>query len=210
MEERKAEIRKKLAALGPDLVNDILEHAVIKAIPAGKEILKEGEFIRYIPIVHEGLIKVFTRTHDKELLLYYIQPAESCIMSFSSALRNEPGRVAAITEQASVLVLLPIERLGFWLQQFPSFNLLFYEQFNLRYTELIHTINQLLYDKLDKRLMEYLQEKRDLSGKKIISLSHREIAQELGTAREVISRLVKKLEKENRVRQLNEGIEILQ
>lgn len=210
MEERKAEIRKKLVALGPDLVNDFLEHAVIKAIPAGKEILKEGEFIRYIPIVHEGLIKVFTRTHDKELLLYYIQPAESCIMSFSSALRNEPGRVAAFTEQASVLVLLPVERLGFWLQQYPSFNLLFYEQFNLRYTELIHTINQLLYDKLDKRLMEYLQEKRDLSGKKIISLSHREIAQELGTAREVISRIVKKLEKENRVRQLNEGIEILQ
>ncbi len=210
MEERKAEIRKKLAVLGQDLVNDILEHAVIKAIPAGKEILKEGEFIRYIPIVHEGLIKVFTRTHDKELLLYYIQPAESCIMSFSSALRNEPGRVAAFTEQASVLVLLPVERLGFWLQAYPSFNLLFYEQFNLRYTELIHTINQLLYDKLDKRLMEYLQEKRDLSGKKIISLSHREIAQELGTAREVISRIVKKLEKENRVRQLNEGIEILQ
>ena len=172
MEERKAEVRKKLQVLlGIDLADEILEYAAIKVVPEGRELLKEGEYIKYIPLVHEGLIKVVHRYEDKELLLYYIQPAESCIMSFSSALRNEPGRVAAFTEQASVVVLLPVDHLQHWLKKYPGFNMLFYNQFNLRYSELLHTINQLLFDKMDKRLLEYLHEKKTYTGKNLLKLS---------------------------------------
>lgn len=203
------DLQKIFSHFHPSLLSDIKEFGIVKNIPAFTELLHEGQYIKVIPVVLDGLIKVTTQYSDKELLLYYIKPQESCVMSFSAGLKNEPSKVFATTEEDTTVLLLPIDKVIGWVNQFPDINTLFFQQYNVRYSELLSTINSLLFDKLDKRLLDYLQEKVALTKKNPIKIAHRQIASELGTSREVVSRLVKKLEHENRVKQHAQTIEIL-
>lgn len=203
------EFKEYLPGFSNELLAEIAEFGKIKEVPPGVEILKEGQYVKVIPIVLEGLVKVFTRIEEKELLLYYIGPAQSCIMSFSAGLSNMPSRIFAFTEEASILLLLPADKLNKWVKQHPALNELFFQQYNLRYTEMLDTINSLLFDKMDQRLYHYLLEKSKLKGEKILSLRHKQIASEMGTAREVITRVMKRLEQEGKVRQLPDGIQII-
>jgi len=205
----KTRISQALAHLNPDLVSEIIATAKTKEIPRENEILREGQYVKIIPIVLKGLIKVFTRHEDKELLLYYIRPNESCIMSFAASLKNEPSKVFAITEEDTTTLLLPVDKVSTWTKQFPDINALFFQQYNLRYSELLDTIHHVLFDKMDKRLFDYLQEKVSVTNHNPLKISHRQIANELGTAREVISRTMKKLETEKLVIQHSNSIEIL-
>ena len=199
----------KLPNLSIALQEQITNNSALVEIPADTEILREGQYVKVIPLVLEGLVKVFTKYEDKELLLYYIQPNESCVMSFTASLKNEPSKVYAITDENCKLLLLPVDKVAQWIGEFPDLNNLFFQQYNLRYSDLLETINQLLFDKMDKRLLDYLKEKVALTKKNPLKLSHRQIASELGTAREVISRVMKKLEQEAKVKQLSNTIEIL-
>jgi CRP/FNR family transcriptional regulator len=206
---KKPNIGKALASFHPDLVAEIRRSAIHKEVTKGQEILREGQYVKVIPLVLEGLIKVCTRHEDKELLLYYIKPNESCIMSFAASLRNEPSKVFATTEEETSVLLLPVDKVSSWTKRFPDINNLFFQQYNLRYGELLDTIHQVLFDKMDKRLFDYLQEKIRVTNKNPLKISHRQIANELGTAREVISRTMKKLEAENQVKQHANSIEML-
>jgi len=203
------DISKAFPYLNPLLVSQMMKVSFMKEIPKNTEILREGQFVKVIPIVLEGLIKVFTRHNDKELLLYYIRPEESCIMSFSASLKNEPSRVFAYAEKETTALLLPVDKVSHWIKEYPNFNNLFYQQYNLRYSELLDTIHHVLFEKMDTRLYDYLKEKVQLTGDNPLKVSHRLIASELGTAREVISRVMKKLELEAKVKQHNNAIEIL-
>jgi CRP/FNR family transcriptional regulator len=201
-------IETKFHYLGRELIKEIIDNSAIKDFAANTELIKEGQYIRHIPIVLQGLVKVFTQYEEKELLLYYIQPEQSCIMSFSSNLRNDLSRISAVTEEESTVLLMPSEKVTKWVIDYPKINLLFYQQYELRYSELLYTINRLLYYKLDKRLMEYLTEKVAVTGKNPIKISHKEIAHNLGTAREVVSRILKKLETQKLIKQHYDSIEI--
>lgn len=188
-----------LSFLKPELVELILNKSSIQEVPKGTEILREEQYVKVLPIVIEGLVKVYSRFDDKELLLYYIEPNQSCVMSFYAALKNTPSKIFAQTEEDSKIILIPVQYLPIWLKQHPDFNELFYNQFNLRYSELLDTISHLLLDKMDKRLYEHLKRKTKLMSHHSIKISHSQLANELGTAREVVSRVMKKLEVEGKV-----------
>jgi CRP/FNR family transcriptional regulator len=202
------DIERKLNYLGKELITELLSVSIIKTIPANIELVKEGQHVKYIPIVLSGLVKVFTQFEEKELLLYYIKPEQSCIMSFSSCINNDISKIFAITEEESTVLLIPSNKIAKWVTYYPTINMLFYQQYDLRYSELVTTIHQMLYYKLDKRLIDYLAEKIKVTGKNPIKISHKEIANDLGTAREVISRLVKKFEKQNLLKQYHDSIEL--
>lgn len=198
-----------IPGISAELLSEIKDRAIEKTVPENTVILKEGQYIKVIPLVLEGLLKVYTQYQEKELLLYYIQPNESCVMSFSSGLKNEPSKIYAMTEEETQMLLLPVDDVMRWTKNFPDFNSLFFSQFNLRYSDLLETINQLLFDKMDKRLLDYLQQKVKMTQKNPLKISHRQIAAELGTAREVISRVMKKLETDGRVRQIGNSVEVI-
>ncbi|WP_299121848.1 Crp/Fnr family transcriptional regulator [uncultured Winogradskyella sp.] len=198
-----------LSFLKPPLLEKVLENSSIKEFQKGTEILREEQYVKVLPIVLEGLVKVYSRFNDKELLLYYIQPSQSCVMTFYASLKNTPSKVYASVEEDSKILLIPVRLLPKWLKDFPDFNQLFYDQFNLRYSELLDTIGHLLTDRMDKRLYEHLKNKSELTNNSSIKMSHNQIANELGTAREVVTRLLKKLELESKIIQDSGGIKII-
>ena len=204
------DITRHLSYLNPELVSKIREASTLKKIPKNTEILYEGQYIKVIPIVIEGLIKVFTRYEDRELLLYYIRPNESCIMSFSASIKNDPSEVFAETEEDTIALLLPVSKVTKWIEQFPDMNALFFQQYKRRYSELLDTIHHVLFNKMDTRLYDYLKTKITLRNENPLKISHQQIANELGTVREVVSRVIKKLEIEGLVEQNANAIKILQ
>ncbi|MFT3846188.1 MAG: Crp/Fnr family transcriptional regulator [Lacibacter sp.] len=204
-----SELQPLSSRFSGELLNEIAEHGIIMDFKEGTEVLKEGQYIKVIPIVLKGLVKVFAPFEEKELLLYYIEPNQSCVMTFSAGLNNSPSRIFAITEEDSTLLLLPVEKMNNWIKNYTQINELFYQQYNLRYSELLDTINSLLFNRMDQRLYHYLVEKSKLKGERVLSLRHKQIAAELGTVREVITRVIKRLEQEGKVKQLTDGIEIL-
>jgi len=201
--------KKILSFLKPKLLDELLKESTLKEFSKGTEILREEQYVKVLPIVINGLVKVYSRFDEKELLLYYIEPAQSCVMTFYAALKNTASKVFATTEEESKILLIPIQYLPNWLQEYPGFNDLFYNQFNLRYSELLDTIRHLLLDKMDKRLYDHLKKKSDLTKINSVKMSHSQLANELGTAREVITRVLKKLETDEKVIQNAGEIKII-
>lgn len=205
-----AEVRKQLQFLPANLVDIALEKSTIQTFPKGTELLRAHQYVQFLPIVLEGLIKVFSRFEERELLLYYIQPQQSCVMSFSSGLKNLPSKIHAVTEEESTVMLIPVYVLPNWLRDYPQFNTLFFEQYDLRYAEMLDTIEHILINKLDERLLAYLKQKIRLLNTTTLHLTHTQIANELGTVREVVSRMLKKLETEEKIEISSNGLKILQ
>ena len=202
-------IRNLFSFADPHLLEEVLTEAKFQEIPSGTTILRAEQYVKVIPLVISGVIKVFTSSGEKELLLYYIRSGESCVMSFASGLKNEPSKVFALTEEDTVVLLMPVDKVAIWSKIYPELNTLFFQQFNLRYADLLETINHVLFDKLDQRVYEYLKSKAVITGKKALKIPHKIIAADLGTAREVVSRILKKLESEKRIALVNNEIEIL-
>jgi len=205
----KQSIKKILPHLRPELESKISEVGKIIEVKKAQTIVVEGQYIRKIPIVIQGLLKVITSSEEKDLLVYYIKPGESCIMSFSAALNNEKSRIIATAEEDTFILLLPSQEVFIWVKEYQEFNSLFYRQYHQRYLDLLETIDQLVNENLDERIYSYLKNKVLLTGKNPMKISHRIIASEVGTSREVVTRIIKKLDNSKRVVQLENSIQVL-
>lgn len=194
--------------LGEEFINEFLQVAVYMEFPEKWELTKEGQYVKYIPIVLEGLVKVYTVSDGRELLYYFIKPEQSCIMSFSCIFKDGISRVHAITNEKTKVALIPTAKIKEWIVKYPRINEVFYEQYEFRYSSMMEMVSQAVFNKLDKRILDYLKHRVKVSGKNPIKISHREIANDLGSAREVVSRMLKKFENDGLIKQ-NGGIEIL-
>lgn len=202
-------ILSKLSFLGKDLVDEILLESQLMTIPKGAIILESGKYVKVLPLVLSGLVKVFSKYEDKELLLYYLEENETCIMSYMASLNNYPSKVLARTEEETVLLAIPSDKIALLSSKFPRFNKLFENQYDKRYSDLLDTINHLIFDKLDVRVFDFLRKKATMLKQDVVKITHKQIASELGTAREVVSRIIKKLEHDKKVSVIDDGILIL-
>lgn len=192
-------LKKLIPQIDSELLHFIANDTVEMDLPADTTLLKTGNYVQSVPLVINGLIRVSRIEEDKELLLYYIHPGEMCIMSFSACCSNSASLIEAVTLEETKLLLIPSVKLREWIANYPQFNYYIYGMFNNRYLDLIETIDQLIFSHLDERLLNYLKEKAMLSGNNAVNITHQQIATDMGTAREVISRLLKKLERENKI-----------
>jgi CRP/FNR family transcriptional regulator len=192
-------LKKLIPQVDSELLNFIANDTVEMDLTSDTTLLKTGNYVQSVPLVINGLIRVSRMEEDKELLLYYIHPGEMCIMSFSACCSNSASLIEAVTLEETKLLLIPSVKLREWISKYPSFNYYIYQMFNIRYLDLIETIDQLIFNHLDDRLLNYLKDKTILSGNNTISITHQQIATDMGTAREVISRLLKKLERDNKI-----------
>lgn len=179
----------------PELREKLYEYSEVKTYAPGSLILDEHANIRAIPIVTKGSIRVMrTAEDDKELLLYYIKAGESCIMSFLGGIHHETSKVKAEVEEAAEILFLPIEKVILFIKEYPEWLDYIFRLYHKRFEELLEVINAIAFKKVDERLLLLLEKKAQLTGGKTLSVTHEQLANELGTARVVVSRLLKQLE----------------
>ena len=183
----------------PDLVEKLYQYCIQKNFEAGTVLLQENANIHSIPIVMKGVLKVMrTDEDDKEILLYYIKAGESCIMSFLGGLHRETSKVKAVVEEDAEILFLPVEKVTLFINDYPQWLDYIFRLYHKRFEELLEIVNAIAFKKVDERLLSLLQKKSMLKPSKVLNITHEQLANELGTARVVVSRLLKQLE-ENKV-----------
>ena len=192
-------LQQKFAIFNNDLIDQMYLMSKVIEVKKGNEILRVGQYVNVIPIVLSGLVKVYTFSDDKEFLLYYIKEYESCIMSFTAGINHETSKIYAVTEENSTLLLLPSTEVIKWSRQFPEFTTFYLRFYQSRYQDIIDTLRQVVFDKLDQRVLDYLKNRIKIEGNGSIKITHKEISVDLATSREVVTRLIKKLENEHKL-----------
>lgn len=196
--------------MSAELLGELKSLGVVKHFAQGEVLLNENTYIKYIPIVLSGIIKVMREDEDvRELLLYYIKPGETCIMSILGGLNNDTSKIKAVVEEDAEILLIPIEKANLLVQKFPAWNEYVFKLYNKRFEELLSVINAIAFQKIDQRILELLNKKRELTGSLEIAITHQQLADELGTAREVVSRLLKQLEREKKINLSRNKISII-
>lgn len=198
----------KFEFLGSEFLKEISKHAVITAVKAKTEIVREGQKNKFVPFLIKGSVRVFTLNDGRELIYYYVRENDSCMMTFSSIFTDYISRIYAVAEEDSEVLLIPVSVMHDWLLRFPAINKLFFQEYDKRFSDVMNMVNEAVFHKLDKRILSYIKQQIAITGNHPIKLTHREIATNLGTSREVVSRVMKKIENEGEISQSREGIRI--
>ncbi|UOE37350.1 Crp/Fnr family transcriptional regulator [Chryseobacterium oryzae] len=194
----------------PELVEKLYKNGVAKTYREGDIILDENASIRSIPIVMNGMLKVIRTEEDgREILLYYIKAGESCIMSFLGGMHNEKSIVKAEVEEDTEILFLPVDKVSLFIKEYPEWLDYIFRLYHKRFEELLDIINAIAFKKVDERLLNLLHKKSEILHSTTISVTHEQLANELGTARVVISRLLKQLEYSGKLKLGRNKIELL-
>lgn len=182
-----------IAELG--LQEEIAHIGKVIEFKSGEIIMDFGAYVKLIPLVVEGSIKVSREGDDGgELFLYYLQPGESCTMSFTCCMMNKRSEIRTEAEEDTVVIAIPIRYMDDWMSRYQSWKNFVMMSYDHRMKELIRTIDEIAFKKMDERLLTYLQKKAQVTGSKTLNATHQEIAYDLNASREAVSRLLKQLE----------------
>ncbi|MFY7938553.1 MAG: Crp/Fnr family transcriptional regulator [Flavobacterium sp.] len=183
-------IREKLSAFG-----------IAKSFAEGDIILNENAYINSIPIVTNGSIRVMRTEEDgREILLYYIKAGESCIMSFLGGMHHDTSKVKAIAEEEVEILFIPIDKVNVLIKEFPEWLDYIFRLYHKRFEELLEVVNAIAFKKMDERLLDFIKKKCALTNSQTLYVTHEQLANNLGTARVVVSRLLKQMEDEGLVK----------
>lgn len=184
---------------GEELIQVIVDNSKVKHVKQHEILMDYGSKIEFIPLLFEGKLKIFKEDEEgHELFLYYIQPGQGCAVSFSCFDKLSTVRAEAV--ESSKIVTIPMQLMEKLMQNYPSWDRFVLRVYNQRFDDLLDTLNELAFHKLDERLLDYLEKQSFALDQKELSLTHAQIALEMNTSREVISRLLKKLETKGTVR----------
>ena len=162
----------------------------------GEVIMDYGGYIRMLPLILNGTIKISRQAEDgSELFLYYLSRGESCTMTFSCCIRNKQSKIRAVTEEDTTVFALPQQRLDEWMMRYKSWKNFVMTAYDQRMNELINTIDQVAFHQLDDRLLDYITKKAAVHNSQSLPITHQQIAGDLNVSREAVSRLLKKLER---------------
>ena len=178
-----------------DLLAELEKKSMIMQVKAGEIMLNPGQTIRAVPLVLSGIFKVSRINEEgQELLLYYVKEGESCAMTFTCCMMAHASVIRGSAEEDSELLCIRVDLMDEWMMKYRTWKRYVMATILNRFTEVLRSIDEVAFKKLDDRLVNYLKEKSKATGSPLINLSHQQIADELGTNRVVISRLLKRLE----------------
>ncbi|OJW14467.1 Crp/Fnr family transcriptional regulator [Mucilaginibacter sp. 44-25] len=176
---------------------ELRANSQLKTLPAETVMMQSNSYIRSIPVVLSGSMRVMREDEDgREILLYYIKPGESCIMSFLAGIHEDTSKVKLVVEEDSEVLMLPIAKASEWIKIYPEWADFIFKLYHKRFEELLDVINAVAFQKLDDRIVTLLKRKASVYGSNEFSITHQQLAEELGTTREVVSRLLKQMEKQ--------------
>lgn len=193
-----------------DLVKEIIEIGHIRKIQAGQVMMEIGQKIKSLPIVVSGTVRIYRDDKDgNELFLYYLNKNEVCAMSMTCCIKDKPSEIRAIAETDAEIWMVPLNMMEEWIKKYATWRAYVFDSYNHRFEELLEAINSIAFMKMDERLMKYLLDKQQNTGSFVINETHQEIAQALNTSRVVVSRLLKQLEREEKLELHRNRVEIL-
>ncbi len=192
------------------LVDEILSLGRLKKARQGQTIISPGSESSEMPLVMEGLLKVMRQDENgNEIFLYYLGGGETCAMSITCCLEGKKNEFKVTVEEDSVLWMIPMGHLDSWLQKYQSFRRFIFNSYQARFDEMLETIDGITFMKMDERLYKYLLDTKQASGTYVINKTHEQIARELNTSRVVVSRLLKQLERQDKIELHRNKIEVL-
>lgn len=192
------------------LISEIIEVGTYREVPAGSRIMEIGDYVRSIPLLLSGAIKILREDEEgDELLLYYLEPGDTCSMTLACCMGDSRSEIRAIAETDTELIMIPMRKMEEWTAKYRSWRNFVFESYHSRLNELLSTVDSIAFKNMDERLVEYLKEKSRITNSNSLYNTHQEIAYELHTSRVVISRLLKKLEHMGRISLHRNHIELL-
>ena len=184
----------------PDLLAEIEAKSQFIEKKEDEVLLDTGEIIRMVPLVVSGSVKVIRVSEkERELLLYYIGGGDTCVMTLTCCMERHPSEIRAIAEDDVELLAVPVDLVDIWITKYGTWKSFIMRSIRSRFLEMINTMDEVAFQKLDERLIAYLGKKSRLTGSNLLNVSHQQIADEMATSRVVISRLLKALEDEKKV-----------
>lgn len=199
--ETKVDLFQKLKSFSePNLQAEILKHAKILKADKGDILIKEGQYLNFLPIVIQGLIRVYQEKDDREIVLYYVGPEQTCMMSLSSAYFDYYSTANGVAMEPSEILVLPAHLIAEWQIKYPSWNKYIINTYKKRYDELLNAFGNVVFKPINVRVKEYLTEYSKNQKSDKIPVSHQSLANELGTTRVVVSRILKQFEKDKLVK----------
>jgi CRP/FNR family transcriptional regulator, anaerobic regulatory protein len=211
MPDQNSELRKIYSPLFESaLLKEIEEKSMLISAPGGQGLIKMGQTITMVPMVLSGTLKVSHENDDgQELFLYYARPGEGCAMTFSCGMMAQPSQVKGTAEDDLTMLCVSIAAMEEWMHKYSSWKKFVMGTIVTEFMNVIKTVDDVTFKKTDERLAAFLKERSMMSGSSLINLSHQQVADELGTNRVVISRLLKKLENEKRLLLFRNQIKLL-
>ncbi|WP_432221206.1 Crp/Fnr family transcriptional regulator [Flavobacterium sp. TMP13] len=192
------------------LIQEIEKNAVNQEVVSGTTLMRTGEYIKSTVLITKGKIKVYREGEDGgEFLMYYLQPGQACALSMICATKNEKSQIMAKVVEDSELVMVPLKLMDKWMMEHRSWYEFVIETYRNRFEEVLEVVDNIAFRSMDERLEFYLKRHKEACGCKEVNLSHQEIATELNTSREVVSRLLKKMEQRGLVKLNRNQIELL-
>ncbi|MDF4222689.1 MULTISPECIES: Crp/Fnr family transcriptional regulator [Maribacter] len=193
-----------------ELINEIVQVGTFKEIPEGYKLMDIGDFVRGMPLLISGAIKILREDEDgDELLLYYLEKGDTCSMTMACCMGDNKSEIRAIAEMDTKLIIVPIQKMEEWTTKYKSWRNFVFNSYHERLNELLSTLDNIAFQKMDERLIGYLKEKARVTKDNIIHNTHQEIAYDLHSSRVVISRLLKKLEEMGKIKLHRNYLEIL-
>ncbi|CAM3946974.1 Crp/Fnr family transcriptional regulator [Flavobacterium sinopsychrotolerans] len=203
-------IKKIFPSFSTELVKDVDANAAIQSFKAGDIIMRTGQYIKNTVLVISGKIKVYREDENGgEFFMYYLQPGQACAISMICATKNEKSQIMAKVVEDVELIMVPLPLMDKWMMQHRSWYEFVIDTYRSRFEEVLEVIDSIAFRAMDERLEFYLKRHADVCGCNELKLSHQEIASELNTSREVISRLLKKMEQRGIVALHRNNIELL-
>lgn len=184
----------------PGLRDLLARQCVVKSLKAGEKMVQTGQYFRSTMLIVEGRAKLYREGEEGgEFFMYYLEPGQACALSMICSTRQQSSEVMAIAEEDSVVLLMPIGLMDDLMRQYKSWNQFVIETYRTRYEELLVVIDQVIFKGMDERLEFYLKNQYQKLQKRELPITHQQIANDLNTSREVISRLLKKMEQQKRL-----------
>jgi len=184
-----------------NLFKEIEKNSKLQSFDDGDIIMDSGMPIKFIPLLLQGNIKILREDElGNELLMYYLQPGDTCTMSLTCCMANRKSEIRAIAEGRVTMLAVPVNFMDDWMIKYTDWKNFVMNTYRKRFEELLNTVDQIAFKKMDERLENYLKEKSIVTKTNEIKITHQEIANDLNSSREVISRLLKQLEKQGKVK----------
>lgn len=176
------------------LLDKIAAVGQVMQLKQGTVILDYQQNIRLVPIVLDGIIKVTQKGEEGDILLYYLAQGSTCPTAFTCCMMDKTSDIKAVAEEDAEILAIPIKYIDEWSRDHIEWKNFIMYSYNIRFKELLSTIDAIAFAQLDQRLIKYLAKKIELTQKKEFQITHKQIALDLNTTREAVSRLLKKME----------------